>query len=177
MPQTQLSRSTVVAVVTAAAVVVVSMAAVVLEAVSAVVVAVSAVAATMAVDLVVDLGVAAGLSAGVDSVAGVDSKAEEATPAAVRNLVAVPRRQVIRIFLPPSTMASGIRSATAPVQRVLVSVVPRVPVAAVPCVPAQDAIPAARRTQPSPLAILAWPMAPGTPLAHRLGAHPEAPVS
>src|SRR5208337_2137220 len=48
-------------------------------------------------------------------------------------------------------MAGGIRSATP----------------AVPRVPVQDAIPAAWRTQASPLAILALPMVLGTPLAGR----------
>src|SRR5208337_479633 len=55
-------------------------------------------------------------------------------------------------------MAGGIRSATP----------------AVPRVPVQDAIPAAWRTQASPLAILALPMVLGTPLAGRALPRQEA---
>ena len=58
-----------------------------------------------------------------------------------------------RIFVPPSTMASGIRSATPPILRE----VPRAPV--------RDAIPEASRTQAYPPATLEVPMALGTRLA------------
>ena len=91
-----------------------------------------------------------------------DLLAEEVTPtAAGPELAAISvRREIVsRMFLPPSTMASGIRSATAAVPRVRVRVLPRVPV--------RDAIPEARRTQASPLVTPESPMALGTPLAHQ----------
>lgn len=78
---------------------------------------------------------------------------EVTTKAAGLKLAAIPARPEIirRMFVPQSTMASGIRSAT--------PVLPRVPV--------RDAIPEARRTQASPLVTPESPMALGTPLAHQ----------
>jgi hypothetical protein len=66
-----------------------------------------------------------------------------------------------RIFVPPSTMANGIRSATAPVPLD-------------PRVQAQDAIPQVPRTRPSWLATLESPMAVGTLLADQAAHRPEA---
>ena len=99
-----------------------------------------------------------------------DLLAEEVTPtAAGPELAAISvRREIVsRMFLPPSTIASGIRSATPAVPRVRVRVLPRVPVRGVPRVPVRDAIPEARRTQASPLITPEFPMARGTPLAHQ----------
>jgi len=95
--------------------------------------------------------------------------AEVVTPmAAGRELAAIPaRREIVhRIFLPPSTMGSGIRSAT--------PAVPRVPVLAVPCIPAKDAIPESGRARASPLVTPEFPMALGTPLAGQAALRQEA---
>src|SRR5271157_721299 len=118
-----------------------------------------------------------------------DLLAEEVTPtgAGPKRAATSARREIVRrIFLPPSTMASGIRSATPAVPRerargtprVPVQVLPRVPVPGVARVPVKDAIPEARRTQASPLVTPEFPMALGTPLAAQAVARQEAgPVS
>jgi hypothetical protein len=100
-----------------------------------------------------------------------------AVPTAGPKLAAIPVRSEIvrRMFVPQSPMASGIRSATRAVPRVLVRAVPRVPVPAVPRVPVKHAIPEAQRTQASPLVTAEVPMALGTPLA-RQEASPVSPA-
>jgi hypothetical protein len=130
--------------------------------------AVVAVAVSMAAELEAPMGVVDSVAV-VASAAASDLLAEEATPAAAGlKLAAIPVRQEIvrRIFLPLSMTASGIRSAT--------PAVPHVPVPGALRVPVKDAIPEAWRTQASPLAILALPMALGTPLAGQARVRQEA---
>lgn len=143
--------------------------------------AVGAAAVSMAVAEAVSMGVESEASMGaVDPVvvgrvgvaaseAASDLLAEEVTRAAAGlNLAAISvRREIVRrIFLPPSTMANGIHSAT--------PAVPHGPVAGVLRVPVKDATPEAWRTQASPLAIRALPMALGTRLADQARAQQEA---
>ncbi|MGD1214926.1 MAG: hypothetical protein ABR861_08055 [Terriglobales bacterium] len=122
-------------------------------------------ASMVAADLIAASGL---LAEGVTTKAAafvVDQRRVVTERAAVRTaglkLAAIPVRSEIirRMFVPQSTMASGIRSAT--------PVVPRVPV--------KDAIPEAWGTQASPRVTPEVPMVVGTPSA-RQEARPVSPA-
>ena len=111
--------------------------------------------ASMVADLmaaIVGFGAAASMAARGPLAEEVTTRAAGWAPATVQALREIGRREVgRRMFLPPSTMASGIRLAT--------RLAPRVPV--------QDTIPEAWPTQVSLLATPQVPMAVGIPLARQ----------
>jgi hypothetical protein len=120
---------------------------------------------------VVSMGVGARIAVAVEKLVKAvgDLMEEEATAeaahlkqAAIQARRRCGRRIVARrIFVQPSTMANGIRSAMVPAPLDL-------------RVQAQDGIPQVPRTQPSSLATPEWPMGVGTPLADRPAHRAEA---